>query len=227
MTHFNQVIQLNNDGTSLLVFGEEDLAIDKFKSALEIMKRGLAKRQTRTGSQDSHHISSDKSDGPVSCDSAPRLSPLTLPCPVPEYSFVYSNALKLSRFCDYLVDSDIKFLSAAIIFNMAMVYNIKGVRESSAIEQTRSLRLYEMCLALLENLNSRHMDSFLLRVACLNNMSQIAYEQGDFDGARLMLNNVQYLMSMNVKQTFFDEDDLQGFMLNVMLMHAPSAARAA
>jgi hypothetical protein len=42
-----------------------------------------------------------------------------------------------------------------------------------------------------------------------------------------MLNNVQYLMSMNVKQTFFDEDDLQGFMLNVMLMHAPSAARAA
>jgi hypothetical protein len=227
MTHFDQAIKLNNEGTSLLVCGEEDLAITKFKSALGIMKRGLAEHQTRT--QDSHDGSSDNSDGQMSCDCSPHFSPLKLTCPVPSLysSFVYSHALKVSRSCDYLLDSDVNFLSAAIIFNMAMVYNVKGIRKNSANAQTRSLRLYEMCLVLLENLNSSHVDSFLLRVACLNNMSQIAYEQGDFDSARLMLHNLQYLMSMNVKQNFFDEDDLHGFMLNVMLMDAPSAARAA
>jgi hypothetical protein len=218
MLNFHQAIELNNEGTSLLAGGEEELAITIFKSALALMKSGICGHHIE---EDAHETSLD-----TSSESVLHVSPVTFPCPalVEDY-FIYSHALRVrSSGCS---QKDMDFLSSVIIFNMALLYNIRGIRANSSSLQNRGLQLYGMSLGLMENLASKCLDSILLRVVCLNNMSQITFNQGDFEKARLMLNHLQYLMSRNPRTNVFDENEVQGFMLNVMLMHPPTAAQAA
>jgi tetratricopeptide (TPR) repeat protein len=246
----DQAVKLTNKGTSLLVSGQEDRAIKEFKTALEIMaKSGLSGRHPNLAvpTQDSQRAY-DSFDGAKalsslagkSAEQPPSYaSPVRLPSPLAatggEHSsfFVYSHALKVNisggMYCAEGMDI---LISAIIIFNMALLYHLKGIRENAASKHhAKSMRLYNMSLDLLKNLNnnsSYHEDVALLQVACWNNMSHISYEQADFDTALLQLSELQWLLCMmDVRPDHFTADDMQLFMLNGMLMRALSSARAA
>jgi tetratricopeptide (TPR) repeat protein len=245
----DQAVKLTNEGTSLLVFGQEDRAINEFTTALEIMaKSGLSDRHPNRAPapQDSQQraysfdANASSSLAGKSAEHPPRYaSPVRLPNPPAatggDHSsfFVYRHALKvnISGGMDSAKDMDI-VISAIIIFNMALLYHLKGIRENTASKyHAKSMRLYNMSLELLKNLDnnsSHHEDVVLLQVACWNNMSHISYEQADFDRALLQLSELQWLLCMMaVRPNHFTADDMQRFMLNGMLLRALSTAPAA
>lgn len=214
MSKISRAMQLNNEGTMFLAKGKEEVAINRYTSALLLIKGGLSEIPV-----EGHE-----------CDSEIALcvSPVLVPSPfsTPDDYFIYNHALV---FCQTSAspDTDINFLSSVIIFNMALLYNIQGIRDNAPNFQRRGLYLYEMSLGLLDNFASKNVDSILLRTACLNNMSQISVDQDDFDKAQLLLIHLQYLMSKSFKTSLLDENDIQGFMLNITLFGQPKPARAA
>jgi hypothetical protein len=216
MMQFDRAVQLNNEGAALLADGHEELAIDKFEHALGVMKCGLSHDESPPVVEEVQGRSPAR---PM------HISPIVVACSAPDHSFVYSHALRIRSTGN--MQTDMTFLSAAIIFNMALLFNIREIRDNSSSLQSRSLRLYEMSAGLTENLDSSDVDTAFLSVVCFNNISQIVFDQGEFERSRLMLSNLQHLMSGDLKPCLFKEDDIQGFMLNVMMMYPPTAARAA
>jgi hypothetical protein len=251
MTRFlDQAVKLTNEGTRLLVLGREDRAINEFKTAHETMRKiGLSGRHPKLaaaqpqdwqracssfGAQASSLLADRSAEQPQ------YASPVRLPSPPAatggDHSsfFVYSQALNvnISVGMDHGADTD-TLISAIIIFNLALLYHLKGTREQNAASKhhAKSMRLYAMSLELLKNLNnssSYHEDVVLLLVACWNNMSHISYEQADVDSALLQLSELQWLLRMiDARPSHFTADDMDSFMLNGMFMHALLTARAA
>jgi hypothetical protein len=216
MAQFDRAVQLNNEGAALLADGHDLLAIDRFEDALWVMKCGLSNDKSPPVAEEAQGRSPAR---PM------HISPIVVACSAPDHSFVYSHALRIQSTGN--VQTDMTFFCAAIIFNMALIFNIREIRDNSSSLQRRSLRLYEMSAVLTGTLDSSNVDTAFLSVVCFNNISQIVFDQGEFERSRLMLSNLQQLMSGDLKPCLFTEDDIHGFMLNVMLMYLPTAARAA
>jgi tetratricopeptide (TPR) repeat protein len=246
----DQAVKLTNEGTRLLVLGREDRAINEFKTALETMREiGLSGRHPKLaaaqpqdwqrayssfGAQASSLLADISEEQPQYASLVRLSSPPAATGGDHSFFFVYSQALKvnISVGMDHGADMD-TLISAIIIFNMALLYHLKGTREQNAASKhhAKSMRLYALSLELLKNQknsSSYHEDVVLLQVACWNNMSHISYEQADVDRALLQLCEVQWLLRMmDDRPSHFTEEDMGRFMLNGMFMHALSTARAA
>jgi hypothetical protein len=215
MSTIQGAAELNNEGVSLLVNGDEQCALQAFKRSLVIMKSSI--NDEGCGGQ----LSSA-----AGCESSVYLSSAVLPGCKQNQSYIYSRAIIIRCKCESSDEKNI--VTAAIIFNMALVFQILDSRFRSSSNQTRALRLYEMCNGLLETCTAdNHTAAGILAIACLNNMSQVLYDRGDFCRNQLVLGNLQYLMNATLDWSIFDDHDIQGIMLNVMMMHWPNGAGAA
>jgi hypothetical protein len=212
MSTIQDAAKLNNEGVSLLVNGEEQSAIQVFKRSLVIMKTSI-----HSGGC-----------GAAGCESSLHLSSALLSGCKHDQCYIYNRAIIIR--CTSESSEEQNIVSAAIIFNMALMFQILDSRRlGSSSNQTRALRLYGMCNGLLEPCAAgNHTAAWLLSIACLNNMSHVLYDQGDFCRNRLVLGNLQYFMSATLNWSIFDDHDIQGIMLNVSLMHHhPTGAGAA
>jgi hypothetical protein len=72
-------------------------------------------------------------------------------------------------------------------------------------------------------------ECLFLRMVCLNNMAQAAYENRDYVQSRDLLDVLQVSMREDeaVSKIFLDEVSVHGIILNCILLHPPSAAEAA
>jgi hypothetical protein len=243
-----QAIRLNHEGVVLLTMSREAQALDRFKLGLTQLKSGIVK-QVEQGERLPPF-------GQQHCGVTPV--PLVF-CPAgfveEEHIYLYKSAftVEADESSSRLISVDM--MSAVIIYNMALCISLKSIRMNSSNLQDRSLRLYEMCLSLLNPVcGAAGKDTagchLLLLAACSNNIAQVAYQRCDYDHARSMMCSLQHLLSITLEKrrrephchdhsgdqeeqaSLFEEcpfadADIQGFTLNIMCSSPPMTARAA
>jgi hypothetical protein len=153
-------------------------------------------------------------------------------------TFIYSKPFV---FPDELSSKDLGcFLHihcAVVIFNMALAHHhmAKSVIHSqycaarSFLDKT--IALYDMCLELLENCDPQLGNARLVELAALNNVSQLRFEAGDHVAARKGFDLLAVLMFGASFCPFvlshFEEGDVRGFLLNIVLLQPSTVALAA
>lgn len=231
---FDVAMQLNNDGASCLSNGEEDRALVAFKHALIIIQRELPPSGVEgdeiSGNEAEESSTDADTNSALHGSRKIKLTPVQVECPSLENSYVYNRALAVHGGQGGKGKKEMNLLSAVIIFNMALLHDLRGIRCKSTKYRVRSLRLYEMCYGLLEEFDRKtlHIDTImLLSIVCLNNMSQVTLSEGDFSRCQWMMRTLQSLLTSQSKSNQLNEHDIRGLMLNVMMMHPPTSASAA
>lgn len=144
-------------------------------------------------------------------------------------SFIYNHALTCP--CD-IAREDLEFYihvhSAVVIFNMALAHHRKGKTHRLPSLLRKAICLYDMSLALLENGPSKG-TGLLVKVACLNNKAQINHAHGEYTEARVSLDQLSRIILANGNSgaLILDESDVEGFLLNLLLLNPPQVAQAA
>mmetsp|Transcript_14092 Transcript_14092/g.24518 ORF Transcript_14092/g.24518 Transcript_14092/m.24518 type:complete len:236 (+) Transcript_14092:104-811(+) len=223
-SHIHHVVQLNEEGSSFLVNGKANDALQKYKEALGILKDKLKEEEGKLYGPMRVMDGNNVMDGVFHIDTVPLL-----PRPAAHETFIYRNAVRYHQagLTAGSEASNMKLLSAIVIFNMALYYHISDLDKGTTALQTTCLQLYDMCLDLLERLPQHGLECSVLRAICFNNMAHVAYERGDYSECRTLLDHLMYYISLEETKVFFEETDVQGFILNCMMMHPPTGAKAA
>jgi hypothetical protein len=231
-SQMHHVVHLNEEGSSFLVDGKGDDAIEKYKEALGILKNQLQAEENAFVDNNNVEEDQDAMDGDDDDEAVlvPSLCISTVPFqPRPDAGqpFIYRNVVRYQETSGSTDSLDMKLLSAVVIYNMALFYHTSDLDHGTTVMQTSCMQLYDMCLDLLERIPQGRSECIILRAICLNNMAHVAFERDDYPGARTLLDHLMFTMNQDVSRAFFDERDVQGFVLNCMLMRPPTVARAA
>ncbi len=235
--HVGYSVQLNDEACFSLICGKNEQAIAKCKKALGILKQGLVsmdsnedvclfRHQKRGGGPGGNirELEAEVNPPELRIDTSPSLARRASE----GLSFVYTNAFRFrpSRGESLMVDVDL--ICAVVIFNMALSYHTYiPLYECTNLHES-SLQLYELCLSLLERQSQDFLECRVLRSVCFNNMAHLSYENGNFSDSRDLLDDLMQSLNQDGSLcAFFHEGEVQGFVLNYMLLHAPNTARAA
>jgi hypothetical protein len=213
MESIEQIIQMNNEGVSLLGTGDDQQAVSVFTTSLLALQRLIGTSEN---------------------------APLSK---VPEYSVDFAaavpakNALQHLEGSSYFIynrplsitlssNADIQLYSACTILNLAMAYHRQAKKTCNQTCLTKAESMYEMIITLLK---SRMDDTSLsVRIIAVNNLSEIHYENGRFEQSR---EELQWLSSIihhgGTKLDFFDQSDLNRLLLNVLILLTPPQAAGA
>lgn len=127
---------------------------------------------------------------------------------------------------------------AVVIFNMALAHhqmmarstNIRNCGGNRAL-MDKTMALYDMSLELLENSDPALGNARLVELAALNNVSQLRFEVGDHFAARKGFDLLAVLMFGSsfcpYMLSHFEEGDVRGFLLNIVLLQPSTVALAA
>jgi hypothetical protein len=119
--------------------------------------------------------------------------------------------------------------ASVIILNIALAYHRQGISENPAWLR-KAEKMYEMVGKLLGSSDTNQGTALLVKVAAINNLSQLRYGQGDFVFSR---KGFQYLSSLlsyagaNLHQTKCQDHVYKGMLLNALLVAPSDAAPAA
>jgi tetratricopeptide (TPR) repeat protein len=214
-----QASELNSRGIQFLVEGHSQDAMNAFQSALAGIKEIV--------SDDNANFDSE---GSMSVSPTQRFiseSPLIIESLQTDQSFVYNRALVIEEIVSFDdLDSTLALLSAAILFNLALVCHQSG-RSGQEKALKRASVLYRMSLQLLQNCEANECTTVICLLA-LNNRAQIHYELCDYSQSGHCLKQISKIMHDDLRlHESLNAADLEGLLLNVMLQDPPSAARAA
>jgi hypothetical protein len=223
-------IHLNNEAVSFLVAGQEDRALGHLQRAVAVVKKILARHVRTAGKQDDDSsISSTDSCASSAADLCHDSLPLS-GLSDPE-CFIYNRAIRV-RFHEHEVTKEpaiqecsAQLLSAIIIFNMALVLHrvclMKNV--SSCAEKPQAL--YKIVLNLLNSKSCRthnkHELAWGLKLASLNNLSQLQFEQGDYPTATRGFDLLSSVLSCDRDSrtsTFFAPCEIRGIAMNILCL---------
>lgn len=144
--------------------------------------------------------------------------------------YIYNRVLTVSREEHSNTVDGISIFSAAIIFNLSLVYHKAGMSASDSIKLGKALELYAHCIGLSEANNhlSTSEDFLLLQVTALNNMIHIhknlASAPEVIDRLHMALREVLPFAADTWK---WDPQALDEIVLNVFALHATRGAPAA
>jgi tetratricopeptide (TPR) repeat protein len=140
---------------------------------------------------------------------------------------------------DVLVNSTV--VSSIIIFNLAVVYHLKGLEECGDrnARLSKAMLLYNKSDLLLKDagvpLSSTGNPVIdMLSMALFNNLAQASFELGSYDESRRYFDNL-ILFSLTVVPSRYDDayigslldQEKSNFLLNAIILHAPKLAPAA
>jgi hypothetical protein len=242
-----RALQLNNDGVSALMEGNENLAIASLAQSIRLLKQELAIRYTSgipatlPGHKKGHGSSaSDESFTVSSNQETNKTTTIQLPEREEQHqSFIFNEAFAI-RACisgddeDHCTEQDIHIYTSAVIFNLALSYHRKADQESL----TKADKLYNMVLKLLVNDFTSRV-SVLVKLASINNMAQIRFQSGNFVSAAAGLDHLTSFMRGSAmasadsssgalsSRPLFQEPQIKGLLMNVLLLKVPKVAPAA
>ena len=206
-----EIIKLNNQGVALLGSGADQQAVSVLTTSLVTLQRLIGiYRPDETSPDDNLSVAT------------PACSPLKN-LRGSSY-FIYNRPLSLEAKAK--TNSDLQLYSACTILNLAMTYHRQSKITCNNICMRKAEAMYEMIITLL---NTRFDDtSLFLRMIAVNNLSEILYEQGKYDQYR---EELQWLSSAirqgGSKLKFFQQDDLNLLLLNVLVLLTPPQAASA
>jgi hypothetical protein len=212
-------LRLNNEGVVLLLEKRDQEAVVTLTQSLNQVKGLLTSAPENSDGEPSlpaktfiHH----------STYNLPNLQDLNC--------FIYSNALMFSLTSDSTPSSeDIHVFTSVIILNIALAYHRRGLARNPGC-LFKAEKMYEMIGKLLGDSEVKRGTALLVKVAAINNLSQLRHDQGDF---AFSSEGFQYLGSLidfageNLYHTKCEEHVYKGMLLNALLVAPPDVAPAA
>lgn len=213
MSIFEQAAKLNNRGIISLIEGRDSHAIDTMTESIKLMKQELRK--------DGAQMKDFKAALSGQCSD---LSTVEIPdMDTDDQYAAFNHAIHISyessepRF-------DIQMYSAAVIFNLALAHHRLVMQgDKSLVEKT--VKLYSLVLKLLENWEC-HKGIAIIKLAAINNLAQMRFANGEYEHAREGLDHLSAFMR-KANNALLDEPEVQGLLMNVLLLKAPKVAPAA
>jgi hypothetical protein len=226
-----EAIRLNNEGVSFLITGKDCMATESFSKSLNAVKMLLLNSQEKIpyGEASYSHQASSV------CEHSLLHSTTQLPCfQGNEDNYIFQNAITLKAVnLSSGVDKTIMNLySACTIFNVALLHhrlgmtgNLTGLRKAE--------HMYRLSAKLLQQetkAGTSNGTALLVRLAALNNLSQIQFEQGSFREARQGIHVLSFLVrsAQTWCSALFSIHEWNCLLSNIMMVNAPlNAAPAA
>lgn len=221
-----QAIQLGNTGAERFAAGDLEGALEAFRLALSLVP---AHRASLTRNTNAGPIAGTNSLGISFLDS----------CQIPaedddEEPFVYDKPLLFSRVLPESQDGAAAFCGV-VVFNMALLFDIRSDQKGLSPkwgDKSKALQLYEACIGLFSKTTPEIQNGLtsVMAAAC-NNKARICYECCDFVECHRELHRLQALVTLAdrspIKGSFLEERDVQGMLLNLLLLCPPIVAQAA
>jgi hypothetical protein len=218
MNSIKYACSLNNQGVDLLVSGELSKAITVFESAVGLLKEAV---------QESSCFGMDQSCDVASlpfCESISRVAGLNgLHC------YVYDHGIVIPGNCYGETEVIISLYIAIVLFNLALASHCEATALGRAKSLEKASVLYSLAVQLLASCAMPEITSTsTLTLLALNNKAQIHYDQCEYVQHTDCMKNVSKLLDNgNAFPSALKHEDVEGLLLNVMLLSAPSAAQAA
>lgn len=219
---FQQAARLNNEGVTALVEGNENEAISCFMMAVKTMKQLLAMPCSNIEALQSD----DTNDGESSTSSSFEdfgTSEVSGSCC--HSSCLFRQAIHLPCDEDDAHALNVYLYSAAVIFNLALAHHVQAHSGNTAY-MTKAEKLYATILKLLDDRVGHMQPAVVLKLACINNMAYIRFENGNYDQVREDLSQLSNLLNTTDK-VLFEGARAQGLLMSVLLLKGPRVAPAA
>jgi hypothetical protein len=220
MSLFQEAAHLNNEGIDALLKGDQSSAISLMAKAIKLMKAELSSRNSSTLKCDS--------DSDSDSDSNTEQNTHTVEIPNMESSdtIVFNQAVRIPTDAEPTTEFDINIYTSAVVFNLALAHHFAG-SSGDEVFMVKAEKLYCMVLKLLNDNSLKMHTALIVKLACINNLSQIRYFRGDYKNAREGLSQVSCFMRRSSNQAMFEQPEIQGLLMNVLLLEEPKVARAA
>ena len=211
---------MNHHGVQFLKGGQNQAALSSFQDALTSIKNVVNGEVVCPCAEEPTTSPPRTKAGFTVYESPSRLSLSYGDC------YVYSRPLLIYPTPTQDTDAQLALHSAVILFNMALTCHQIG-RHGKESSLRRAATLYKMSTQLLLCPSQGGGSCAVLALLALNNRAQILYELCDFDHSKGCLKEIAKLIQTTRLQKSLPEKDLEGLLLNVMLLKTPSAAQAA
>jgi hypothetical protein len=216
MEFFAQAARLNNQGVTALLEGDDKAAVAALTQSIKMMKQAMSKpsnsdmKKSATLSDDCEH------------------STVELPGFQGDLeSYIFTEAITIPENGDQS-ELDTQIYSAVVIFNLALTVHREGKNGKIESMVKKAQKLYTMVLKILNN-QCMNRVAVIAKLASINNLSQIRFDCGEYELAREGLDRVSAFLraSGNTNNAMLEEPEIQGLLINVLLLKAPVIAPAA
>jgi hypothetical protein len=211
---------LNNQGVDLLASGDSSGAMSRLKDGLDILKEAL--NEVKATSFDGLDHVNAEAVLPIS------ESPSTVPGLQGVPCYVYNHGIIITRTTDEESEEMLSLYSAIVLFNMALTCHHEG-RLGRETSLKKASRFYIMTVQILNgNIMPGDISATILTLLALNNKAQIHYDQCEYIQCDDCLKELPRILgTVEAIHSTLSQEDIKGLLLNVMLMHTPTAAQAA
>jgi hypothetical protein len=221
MNSVKYAYSLNNQGVDLLLSGEAAKAIIVFERAVGLLKKAVHEAETIS------FIGMDQS-----CDCTSLLfseSISTIPGLNCLHCYVYDHGIVIPGNSNEETQVMITLYIAIVLFNLALASHCEGTAFGRAKSLKKASVLYSLAGQLLARCKMLNIASTTtLTLFALNNKAQIHYDHCEY---AQQIDCIKYisriLCSGRVVHSAQNHKGVEGLLLNVMLLSAPSAAQAA
>ncbi len=215
MSLFEQAAQLNNQGVIALIEGDDSFAIESMTKSIKMMKQELAKPT----------MASDIKS--TTATEGPELKTVEIPDmeSSDENHEIFNQAIHIPVNGDES-DLDIHVYSAAVIFNLALAHHRLGMQVGNEAYQQKALKLYTMVLRVLDDSLIEFRTAIMVKLATINNLTQIRFAKGDYEEAREGLDHLAGFLRV-ANGEVLAEPQVAGLLMNVLMFRAPRVAAAA
>jgi hypothetical protein len=220
MDIFAQAARHNNQGVIALLDGNDEAAVAALSQSLKMMKQELSKPSNAYGEK-SATLSDNCEHSTVELPGLQQGS---------QESYIFAEAITIPEHGDHS-EVDTHIYSAVVVFNLALAVHNEGNKNGKIASMAKAQKLYVMILKILKNnecMNNRV--GVLVKLAAINNLSQIRFDCGEYELAREGLHHLSAFIRAggNTNDALSDEGpEIQGLVMNILLLKAPLLAPAA
>jgi tetratricopeptide (TPR) repeat protein len=220
MNSIKYACSLNNQGVDLLVSGDSLSAMKSLWRACKLLKQ--AANEVETTSCCGMTLSSEEATLPF-CE-----SPATVPGLEGVEFYFYNHGIMITDTSNGESEEMISLYYAIVLFNWALAYHRQG-RLGCEKSLKKASQLYSIAVQLLHAATmTDDMAASILTLLALNNKAQIHYDQCEYIQSVDCMEKISQIMGgVHGVRSTLNPEDVEGLMLNVMLLDVPTAAHAA
>jgi hypothetical protein len=214
---------LNNQGVDLLISGDSSSAMKSFQSALNVLKEATI-NTVETTSCSGMTLLNEEATLPF-CE-----SPTAVPGLEGMEIYFFDHGIMITDTTNGESKEMLCLYSAIVLFNFSLTHHREGRlgREKSL---KKAALLYSMAVLLLNGATtmvSGDLSASVLTLFALNNKAQIHINQCEYIQSVYCMEAISKIMGSNQGlHSALSRKNVEGLLLNVMLLNVPTVAQAA
>jgi hypothetical protein len=218
MDLFAQAACLNNQGVAALLEGNDKAAVAALTQSIKMMKQEMSSRPSNSDSKKSTTLSDD-------CEHSTAELPGFQGA---QESYLFTEAIIIPETGNQSVVNT-QIYSAVVVFNLALAVHREGKNGKIESSMAKAQKLYTLASKVLNKNQCMNRVAVIVKLASINNLSQIRFDCGEYELARKGLHHLSAFMraSGNTNNAMLEEPGIQCLFMNVLLLKAPVIAPAA